>query len=68
MGSEIDPVGVVDDAIEDGVGVGGIADELVQRGHTVSSMQGAAAAACRENTGEFETIERKLGQLLGAHS
>ena len=29
MAGEIDPVSVVDDAIEDGVGVGGIADQLV---------------------------------------
>ena len=29
MAGEIDPVCVVDDAIEDGVGVGGIADQLV---------------------------------------
>ncbi len=29
MAGEVDPVRVVDDAIEDGVGVGGIADQLV---------------------------------------
>ena len=29
MAGEIDLVSVVDDAIEDGVGVGGIADQLV---------------------------------------
>ena len=29
VAGEIDAVGVVDDAIEDGVGIGGIADELV---------------------------------------
>ena len=29
MAGEIDPVRIVDDAIEDGVGVGGIADQLV---------------------------------------
>jgi hypothetical protein len=29
VAGEIDPVRVVDDAIEDGIGVGGIADQLV---------------------------------------
>jgi hypothetical protein len=29
VAGEIDPVGIVDDTIEDGVGVGGIADQLV---------------------------------------
>ena len=63
MAGEIDPVRVVDDAIEDGVCVGGIADQLVPfvNGDLAGDDRRSAAIALFENLEEIVTrsgIER----------
>src|SRR5208337_4306530 len=52
---ELDPVGVMDDAVEDGVGIGGIADEIVPflDGRLAGDDGGAAAIALLD---EFEEV------------
>jgi hypothetical protein len=45
VAGEIDPVGVVDEAIEDGIGVGGIADQLVPLALPRALLKSEATAA-----------------------
>ena len=54
MAGEIDPVCVMDDAIEDGVGIGRIADQLVPfvDGHLAGDDGGSAAVAFFKNLEE----------------
>jgi hypothetical protein len=49
VAGEIDPVRIVDDTIEDGVGVGGIADQLV---------------CAAENGSEQQALLRLIGTLV----
>ena len=63
MAGEIDPVRVVDDAIEDGVGIGGIADQLVPfvDGDLAGDDRRSASVAFFENLEQIVTsggIER----------
>ena len=67
MASEVDPLRVVDDAIEDGVGVGGIADQLVPfvDGDLAGDDRRSAAVAFFENLEQIVTsggIERVSAQ------
>jgi len=57
VAGEINPVGVVDDAIENGVGIGGIADQLVPfvDGNLAGDDRRAAAVAFFENLEEIVT-------------
>ena len=63
MANEIDPVRVVDDAIQDGVGIGGVADQLVPfvDGDLAGDDRRSAAVAFFENLEQVVTsggIER----------
>jgi hypothetical protein len=63
VAGEIDPVRVVDDAIEDGVGIGGLADQLVPLvdGDLAGDDRRSAAVAFFENLEQVMTsggIER----------
>jgi hypothetical protein len=57
MTGKIDPVRVVDDAIEDGIGIGGIADQLVPfvDGDLAGDDRRSAAVAFFENLEEVVT-------------
>jgi hypothetical protein len=57
VAGEIDPVGVVDDAIENGVGIGGIADQLMPfvDGNLAGDDGRSAAVAFFENLEEIVT-------------